>query len=359
MAKSEEEIRREQARARLEQRRARQQGARSRQPAARPRKAATPRKSARPRQTAALPISPKLLVVAGLAALLIIGLVILAARGCVPSEGEGSLPTEGANTDVAANEATDSASSSAIDQEALADIMGEDLAMQMVVVAKTNPDVAWIAANPDAVGVDGAKAQRKLLKLATLEPAAVAFVREYLDSYPAETADPCDALPADVDIPLLMQWDQRWAYTVYSSAAFGQTGCCPTCLAMVYQGITRKTDLSPYDMGQLSKENGFMARYAGTDGNFLISVGGKLGLDVDDISATASNITDELAAGNVLIANVGPGDFTEGGHYIVLTGLDPNGNVIVNDPYSVVKSEQVWDAGVIADQTKRLFVFYR
>lgn len=35
---------------------------------------------------------------------------------------------------------------------------------------------------------------------------------------------------------------------------------------------------------------------------------------------------------NWLFPHRGPGLFTNGGHYIVLTGLDSNGKVYVNDP---------------------------
>lgn len=197
------------------------------------------------------------------------------------------------------------------------------------------------------------------MKLATVEPVAITFVRDYPDLYPDDTADACDPLSVDVDIPLLMQWDQRWGYTVYSSAAFGQTGCCPTCMAMVYQGITRKTDMSPYDMGQLSRERGFMAQYAGTDSQFLLSCASELGLKSSKITVSEDALRDSLSAGNVVIANVGPGDFTEGGHFIVLTRLDSEGRVVVNDPYSVVNSERTWSIAEIVGQTKRLFVFER
>ena len=54
------------------------------------------------------------------------------------------------------------------------------------------------------------------------------------------------------NIPRFYQWDELWGYTVYSGTAFGLTGCCPTCLAMVYQGVTGNTDLSPYDLGEVA-----------------------------------------------------------------------------------------------------------
>lgn len=246
-----------------------------------------------------------------------------------------------------------------IDTEALAYLMGNDLATQMVTLAETNADVRWLAANPDAVAVDGPLAQYKLLKLATVEPAAVSFVRDYPDSYPDDSPEPCDPLSDSVDIPLLMQWDQRWGYTVYSSASFGQAGCCPTSLAMVYQGITRKTDMSPYDMGVLANENGFMTQYDGTDGQFLVTCGQQLGLAASTIPVDSGSLRWALSEGHVVIANVGPGDFTDGGHYIVLTGLASNGEVMVNDPYSVVKSEKTWTVESIIGQTVALYMFAR
>lgn len=39
-----------------------------------------------------------------------------------------------------------------------------------------------------------------------------------------------------------------------------------------------------------------------------------------------------LSSGKLVISSQSPGLFTNGGHYIVLTGLDSNGKVYVNDP---------------------------
>lgn len=308
-------------------------------------------------------LNPRILLLALIAVLLIAALTFII-RSCSSSSDKGSVDVGGGQQQAIGGDGADEGSideseEPEIDQAALASIMGDDLAAQMVELSAGNEDLYWIASRPEAVGVDGAKAQRKLLKLATVEPAAITFVRDYPDLYPDDTTDACDPLSADVDIPLLMQWDQRWGYTVYSSAAFGQTGCCPTCMAMVYQGITRKTDMSPYDMGQLSRERGFMAQYAGTDSQFLLSCASELGLKSSKISVSEDALRDVLSAGNVVIANVGPGDFTEGGHFIVLAGLDADGMVVVNDPYSVKNSERTWSVGEIIGQTKRLFVFER
>ena len=43
---------------------------------------------------------------------------------------------------------------------------------------------------------------------------------------------------------------------------------------------------------------------------------------------------------------MGPGTFTKGGHYIVLRGLDANGNVIVADPASRERSNTTYPASI-------------
>ena len=53
---------------------------------------------------------------------------------------------------------------------------------------------------------------------------------------------------------------------------------------------------------------------------------------------------------------MGPGDFTDGGHFIVLTGADGEGNLTVNDPNSYRNSERTWTFDEIRDQIDNLWV---
>lgn len=50
------------------------------------------------------------------------------------------------------------------------------------------------------------------------------------------------------------------------------------------------------------------------------------------------------------------GDFTKIGHFIVLTGYE-NGNVKVNDPFSIKNSKATWVFANIKDQIKAMWVF--
>lgn len=155
-------------------------------------------------------LSPRVFLFALIAVLLIVALTF-AIRGCSSSSNESSANVDGGQQQAISGTGSGDGSGAepaepVPDQAALASIMGEDLAAQMVELSATNEDLYWIAAHPDAVGVDDPKAQRKLLKLATVEPAAIPFVRNYPNSYPDDAAEACDPLGADVDIPLLMQW---------------------------------------------------------------------------------------------------------------------------------------------------------
>ena len=251
--------------------------------------------------------------------------------------------------------------------EALVELLGEEEAAKLVAQARTNADALWIAAHPDAYAFDGIEIQYKILKLAADEPAAIPYVREFPAKYPMgdavadeglamDVASPSSAVPT-TSIPHLYQWDRRWAYTIYSSASFGLTGCGPTSLAMVYQGLNRTVDRTPHDLAVLAEERGYMSEFNGTDSMFFLDVAGELGLTCWESYPDAANIRDELSQGHPIIVNLGPGYFTTNGHFFVLAGLADDGQVIVNDPYSVVRSSQTWDADFIAAETMAMFVY--
>ena len=246
-------------------------------------------------------------------------------------------------------------------QGALSELLGDETSSKLLAQAKNSIDALWIAAHPSAYAYDGVEVQYKVLKLAADEPAALKYVREFPENYPADsvntdkslamsTSSPSSGVP-DTKIPHLYQWDQRWGYTTYSSAPFGLTACGPTSLAMVYQGLTGSVDKSPYDMGKLAEEKGYMSEYEGTMGAFFTETAEELGLICEELYPDSETIRQALDSGQVVIANLAPGYFTTTGHYFVLTGLADDGTAIVNDPYSVVRSSQTWDLDTIASQS--------
>lgn len=285
------------------------------------------------------------------AAIALVVALVAGVRGCMAAGAAAPAPDETDQTPVQQQAQRDP-----IDEDELKAVLGDELAAQLVQAAETSDDVAWIAAHPDAYAGDGEAVQHKLLKLAAVEPEAVPFVRTFPDAYPAESALGTDD-PASGEVPRLYQWDSRWGSTVYSSTAFALTGCCPTSLSMVYQGLTGKGDLSPYDMGKRASDGGYETAFDGTDATFLVNEAASLGLSCEALAADADSVRSALEGGAVLICNVGPGDFTDNGHFFVITGIDDEGNLAINDPYSAERSNRAWDVDTVLGQTIGLWAY--
>jgi hypothetical protein len=62
-----------------------------------------------------------------------------------------------------------------------------------------------------------------------------------------------------------------------------------------------------------------------------------------------------LEVGNPVICVMGPGDFTTTGHFIVMTGYS-DGEIHINDPNSIRRSEKTWKYEEIKDQIRNLWV---
>lgn len=159
------------------------------------------------------------------------------------------------------------------------------------------------------------------------------------------------------EYPHLYQTDPAWASQPYGGGTIETYGCGPTALAMVYIGLTGKTDQTPATIASYAESSGYLEN--GQTTSALMSVGAQgLGLDgAREFPVSTEELMAELEAGHPVIANVGPGDFTSGGHYIVLTGLDGNGDIIVNDPNSEENSERTWSPFQILRQTKFLWTY--
>lgn len=156
---------------------------------------------------------------------------------------------------------------------------------------------------------------------------------------------------ADGGVPLLLQWDKRWGYRLYGTNFMGNNGCGPTALAIVYAGLTGKSDWDPYSIAMYSIDQGL---YYPNRGTFLelMSKGGKhLGLKVYEYGKKEKDIKKGLEKGQLMICHVVSGDFTTGGHFIVLTGMTYDGQVEIRDPNSAERSQQLWDFERIMEQT--------
>lgn len=268
------------------------------------------------------------------------------------SDATQSEGTQGSSAEASSGD-TQPAEYANIDQSALKALLGKTVSKNLISKAKTNEDAAWIASHYKEYEQYGKDQQVKLLTLASKEMQALPFVRNYRESDESATGA-CDALQKG-KVPELYQWDTRWAWVKYSEHCIGTSGCGVTALAMVYQGLTGDSSKSPYDLSADSVENNYV--HSGTDPDFYAFEAKRLGLKCEEVSPSTSNLKKALNKGSIVIINVGPGDFTTGGHYIVGYAIDGLGKLHVRDPYSAVNTAKSWDASSVMGQAKRLFVF--
>ena len=158
------------------------------------------------------------------------------------------------------------------------------------------------------------------------------------------------------EVPYLYQTDPQWAGLPYAGGTVEKNGCGPTCLSMVYVALTGRDDLDPAAMANFSERRGYVSD--GMTAWALMSDGAaELGLTSEELPATAAAVREALLAGKPVICSVGPGDFTTTGHFIVLTGLTEDGEVVVHDPNSAKRSARPWDLERVLGQCLNLWAF--
>ena len=162
------------------------------------------------------------------------------------------------------------------------------------------------------------------------------------------------------NFPFLLQGDGRWGSSLYtskgdSSQTIESSGCGPTSMAMVLRSYGH--NVSPIDTCNYSLNHGFRTSNQGTSWGFFNSIANSYGLTCIDLGKDANKVSQALDNGYPVIASMGPGAFTTGGHFIVLVGKDTNGNIVVNDPASKDRSNKSWQLSIFKREGKNFWAF--
>lgn len=146
------------------------------------------------------------------------------------------------------------------------------------------------------------------------------------------------------------QTDPRWADKPYGTDSIAGYACGPTAMAMVISTLTDQL-IDPPTMSQWAYENGYWASQSGTYHSFIQGASKAFGLECSSFTQrTGEALQNALLSGDLLVALMGPGHFTQGGHFIVLRGITLEGQVLVADPNSVERSLTAWDPQIIFDE---------
>ena len=191
----------------------------------------------------------------------------------------------------------------------------------------------------------------QILELLERNPETLQYVLEYPIEYGKVHEIDMSEYADSEGVPLFMQWDKRWGYIRYGTNLVGLTGCGPTCLSMVAYYYTRDPSMSPDQIVKFAKDNGYYSLGSGSSWTLISEGAPKLGLQAQELSLSERQLKNALESGKPVIAAMGPGVFTESGHYIVFVACE-DGGFRVNDPNSREKSEKVWMFDEFKDQVR-------
>lgn len=158
-------------------------------------------------------------------------------------------------------------------------------------------------------------------------------------------------------IPRFYQWDKRWGEKSYGGNKMKKNGCGPTCLSMVWCGLTGKTKWNPYEVAKMAEKKGFYVPGVGSSWELMTEGAKEMGMHGEVLSFDEDQIRRVLKNGQPVICAMGPGDFTTEGHFIVLTGITDEGKILLNDPNSKENSEKDWELEQIMGQMRNLWVY--
>ncbi len=149
------------------------------------------------------------------------------------------------------------------------------------------------------------------------------------------------------------QGDSRWGDYLYGGMdPMRKYGCGPAAVAMLVNAFS-PYEVTPVEMADWCAANGCYAPQSGSYHSIIPTTLSAYGLKVESAPdrsyATAANL---LRSGHILVALMGKGAFTSGGHFILITDILENGNVYIADPNSYDNTTKEWDLNQILAELK-------
>lgn len=212
-----------------------------------------------------------------------------------------------------------------------------------------NPDVTLLYEHFDEYPID-------VLDIVVKNPETAQFAADYLKNGNITVIPDIDSYYTPGEIPHFLQWDEQWGYSQYGDNMMAVNGCGPTSVSMVAVGLTGNTNYNPRAVADLSIEKGYYSE-TGTSWELMIAGAAEFGINGTAITLTEDAVREQLNNGNPIIASMGPGDFTTLGHFIVITGIDGEGKLKVNDPNSKIRSSKHWEIQTIIGQAKSMWAY--
>lgn len=143
------------------------------------------------------------------------------------------------------------------------------------------------------------------------------------------------------------QGDAAWRGNSYSIAS---AGCGPTAMAIVISTLTDQV-VTPVDTAKWGSENKYYSS-GGSQHEMIPAMAKAYGLQCNGVKKDEDEVRKALQNGKAVVALMGPGTFTRRGHFIVLTEIDDEDNVVVADVASRSRTGQTYPLSQIISEGK-------
>ena len=155
---------------------------------------------------------------------------------------------------------------------------------------------------------------------------------------------------AALNMPQYYQGDYRWANRRYGIGTMAQTGCVPTSLAMVFNGLGQKVLPTAVADTIYNNTNEMNVGELGTSGKGAVYAINAYGYK-HTVITTREQLIAALQSGKPVFATVGNGIFAKGRltHAIILSGYS-NGKTKAMDPDSSYNTGKWYDINTIWNQ---------
>ena len=232
----------------------------------------------------------------------------------------------------------------------------EDTEIPVATVVEPAPTPTPVPTAWDRIWADPARYPDSFLKALRRNPEITDFVEAWPDM-PAEVSGGIRLMEKQQETPLFLQWDSRWGYVPYGHSNVGISGCGPTCLSMVLFSMTRDETLTPDTLAARAMEDGYYVEDEGTSWLFMRDICQEYGIKAEQYPyMEEQSMSAELEEGKLIICAMGPGDFTDDGHFILLTGY-AGGQFAINDPFSRANSSKKWSYDTLQPQITQIWVY--
>ena len=163
-----------------------------------------------------------------------------------------------------------------------------------------------------------------------------------------------------MSMPLYRQSDKLWGDMSFGCSTIGPSGCGPSALAMAIS----------YKKNEIITPAEVVTEIGGADTGYYCPGKGSYWTLIDDCPemyglkcarVSTSEVIDCLRVGNPVIAIMGPGQFTSGGHFITLSGVDEDDRIYVNDSadnFDKMHYDQTFTLRSIANECSCFWVVY-